>query len=75
MSESTGKDVGSFLLWSDAPRWEYSTAPLTYSDGIPLPGPKPGDGGGHAIYLNDQQVWCTIHNVALVNCLARSVVS
>ena len=53
--ESTGKDVGKLVLWSDAPRWELSTAPLAYADGIPVPLPTAG-AGGHAILLNDQQV-------------------
>ena len=47
--------MGTFLLWSDAPKWEYSTAPLTYADGLPLAPPSAG-AGGHALYLNDKQV-------------------
>lgn len=53
--EATNKDAGSFLLWADAPKWEYSTAPLTYNDGMPVDGPTAGV-GGHAIALNDRQV-------------------
>lgn len=57
VTESSNKvpDMGKMLLWSDSPRWEYSSAPLTYSDGVPLP-PAAAGAGGHAIYLNDQQV-------------------
>ncbi|KAK9789369.1 hypothetical protein WJX73_005379 [Symbiochloris irregularis] len=57
VTEASNKvpDMGKFLLWSDSPRWEYSSAPLTYSDGVPLP-PAAAGAGGHAIYLNDQQV-------------------
>ena len=55
VTESTGKQTGSFFLWSDAPKWEYSTAPLAYPDGLPMDKATAG-AGGHAIYLSDQQV-------------------
>ncbi|KAK9863294.1 hypothetical protein WJX84_001190, partial [Apatococcus fuscideae] len=42
-------------LWADAPRWEYSTAPLADANGRPLDAPQAG-AGGSAMYLSDQQV-------------------
>jgi hypothetical protein len=48
-------DRNQLRLWSNAPRWVHSTAPLAGADGKPVPGPKPGR-AGHALYLNDQQV-------------------
>ena len=52
---SYGNEKNTLLLWGDAPRWEYSTAPLMDSDGHPVSWPNPGS-GGHAMYFNDQQV-------------------
>lgn len=59
VQEANGKDAGSFLLWADAPKWEYSTAPLTDSDGSRVEGPEAGV-GGHALALSDKQVWLSI---------------
>lgn len=50
-----GNEKNALVLWGDAPRWEYSTAPLMGADGQPVERPNPGS-GGHAMYFNDQQV-------------------
>lgn len=50
-----GSEKNTLLLWGDAPRWEYSTAPLMDSDGHPVAWPDAGS-GGHAMHFNDQQV-------------------
>lgn len=42
------------ILWGDAPRWQYSTAPLMTSSGQPVKMPSPGS-GGTALRLDDQQ--------------------
>jgi hypothetical protein len=49
-----GNEKNALVLWGDAPRWEYSTAPLMDSDDKPVKYPNPGS-GGHAMYFNDQQ--------------------
>eukprot|EP00884_Botryococcus_braunii_P003508 jgi/Botrbrau1/13158/Bobra.0187s0106.1 len=59
VAKNSGKnDFDPLYLWADAPRWEYSTAPLTRSDGHRVKGPEPGD-AGTALQLNDQQVLMT----------------
>lgn len=47
-------------LWADAPRWEYSTAPLADANGRPLDAPQAG-AGGSAMYLSDQQASSHLH--------------
>lgn len=47
---------GNHLLFrSDIPLYEYSTAPLTMTDGRPVKPPSPG-AGGYSLSLSDQQV-------------------
>lgn len=56
MSDSRGKQDNQLELWADAPRWEYSTAPLMdWDSGEALAPADPGS-RGHSLLLNDQQV-------------------
>lgn len=60
MPDSSGRSgsdrsKNALKLWSDAPRFEPSTAPLADGKGKPLAAPITGK-GDHAIVLNDQQV-------------------
>ena len=56
VSDSRGKQDNQLELWADAPRWEYSTAPLMdWDSGEALPPANPGS-RGHSLLLNDQQV-------------------
>jgi hypothetical protein len=56
VSEARGGVDNKLELWGDAPRWEYSTAPLmAWDTGKPLAGPSAGS-RGHALSLNDMQV-------------------
>ena len=62
LEEARGGKDNKLELWGDAPRWEYSTAPLmAWDTGKPLAPPSAGS-RGHALYLNDMQVsstvWC-----------------
>lgn len=57
VADSRGGQDNVLELWSDAPRWEYSTAPLMdWDSGDALPPAMPGS-HGHALHLNDQQAW------------------
>lgn len=54
--DARGGQANSLELWADAPRFEYSDAPLMEAaTGAPLPPPTAG-ARGHALYLSDQQV-------------------
>ena len=55
MDSALGSPNKALYLWSDAPRFEISTAPLTDKDGqaVQLPDSFNGD---HALFLSDQQV-------------------
>ncbi|BDA49076.1 probable Sushi, von Willebrand factor type A, EGF and pentraxin pentraxin domain-containing protein at C-terminar half [Coccomyxa sp. Obi] len=55
VSDSRGKQDNQLELWADAPRWEYSTAPLMdWDSGEALAPADPGS-RGHSLLLNDQQ--------------------
>lgn len=56
-----GDAKNSLTLWGDAPRWEYSTAPLMDSDGSPVKKPSAGT-GGQAMHFNDMQVHVCLNN-------------
>ncbi len=60
MDSAKGSPEKALHLWSDAPRFEISTAPLTDKDGqaLQLPDSFHGD---HALFLSDQQVCCPLH--------------
>ena len=60
-----GNAANKLLLWGDAPRWEYSTAPLMEANGKPVDRPFAGT-GGHALHFNDQQV-CPGHSARLLH--------
>lgn len=80
VSDSRGKQDNQLELWADAPRWEYSTAPLMdWDSGDALAPADPGN-RGHSLLLNDQQVhllatfaeW--LHHSAKSSRLSRSPV-
>ena len=50
-----GNPGNSLILWGNAPKWQYSTAPLMTLLGDPVTPPTAGS-GGLALQLNDQQV-------------------
>ena len=55
VDSAKGSPDKALYLWSDAPRFEVSTAPLADKDGqvVQLPDSFHGD---HALFLSDQQV-------------------
>ncbi len=55
VDSAKGSPDKALYLWSDAPRFEVSTAPLADKDGqaVQLPDTFQGD---HALFLSDQQV-------------------
>ncbi len=55
VDSAKGSPDKALHLWSDAPRFEVSTAPLADKDGqaVQLPDTFQGD---HALFLSDQQV-------------------
>ena len=60
VDSAQGSPEKALYLWSDAPRFEITTAPLTDKDGqaVQLPDSFHGD---HALFLSDQQVCCPWH--------------
>ena len=60
VDSAKGTPEKALHLWSDAPRFEISTAPLADKDGqaVQLPDSFHGD---HALFLSDQQVYCPLH--------------
>ena len=56
MRDARGGQGNGLELWADAPRWEYSDAPLADPATLaPLPPPAAG-ARGHALWLDDTQV-------------------
>lgn len=57
VDSARGSPDKALYLWSDAPRFEVSTAPLADREGqaVQLPDTFYGD---HALFLSDQQVTC-----------------
>ena len=55
MADSRGGEGNALLLWADAPRFEYSTAPLVDKNDLPV-APATAGPGGSALQFNDQQV-------------------
>jgi hypothetical protein len=56
VADARGGEGNKLELWADAPRYEYSYAPLMDArSGAPLAAPTAG-ARGHALYLSDQQV-------------------
>ena len=55
VDSAKGSPDKALYLWSDAPRFEVSTAPLADKEGqaVQLPDTFQGD---HALFLSDQQV-------------------
>ena len=72
--DARGSPGNGLELWADAPRFEYSDAPLMAAEtGVPLDPPTAG-ARGHAIALSDMQVACVVKACSLFRrSLARSL--
>ena len=59
VDSAKGSPDKALYLWSDAPRFEVSTAPLADKEGqaVQLPDTFHGD---HALFLSDQQVFLCV---------------